>query len=63
MSLRVDLELASQDLRVGVRVKLSSLEKALLPTGTIRLLELYFRGSLSIRAEVRDEFPFFSTVS
>ncbi|CAM9311435.1 unnamed protein product, partial [Hapterophycus canaliculatus] len=61
VSLRVDLELASQDLRVGVRVKLSSLEKALLPTGTIRLLELYFRGSVSVRAEVRDEFPFFST--
>lgn len=63
MSLRVDLEVASQDLRVGVRVKASTLEKALLPTGTVRLLEFYFRGSVSVRAETRDEFPFVSTVS
>lgn len=63
MSLRVDLEVASPDLRVGVRVKASTLEKALLPTGTVRLLEFYFRGSVSVRAELRDEFPFVSTVS
>lgn len=63
MSLRVDLEVATQGLRVGVKVKASSLEKALLPTGTVRLLELYFRGSVSIRAELRDEFPFVSKVS
>lgn len=62
MSLRVDLEVASQDLRVGVRVKVSTLEKALLPAGTVRLLGFYFRGSVSIRAELRDEFPFVSTV-
>lgn len=63
MSLRVDLEVATQGLRVGVKVKASSLEKALLPTGTVRLLELYFRGSVSIRAELRDEFPFVGKVS
>lgn len=63
MSLRVDLEVASPDLRVGVRVKASTLENALLPTGTVRLLEFYFRGSVSVRAEIRDEFPFVSTVS
>eukprot|EP00903_Cladosiphon_okamuranus_P007691 g7454.t2 len=61
VSLRVDLEVASQDLRIGVRVKASNLEKALLPTGTVRLLEFYFRGSVSVRAEIRDEFPFVST--
>eukprot|EP00752_Nemacystus_decipiens_P012056 g10688.t1 len=61
VSLRVDLEVASQDVRVGVRVKVSTLEKALLPTGTVRLLEFYFRGSVSVRAETRDEFPFVST--
>ncbi len=63
VSLRVDLEVATQDLRVGVRVKASTLEKALLPTGTVRLLELFLRGSVSVRAELRDEFPFVSTVS
>lgn len=63
VSLRVDLEVATQDLRVGVKVKASSLEKALLPTGTVRLLELYLRGSVSVRAELRDEFPFVSKVS
>lgn len=62
MSLRVDLEVATQGLRVGVKVKASSLENALLPTGTVRLLEFYFRGSVSIRAELRDEFPFVSKV-
>lgn len=62
VSLRVDLEVASRDLRVGVRVKASTLEKALLPTGKVRLLEFRFRGSVSIRAELRDEFPFVSTV-
>ena len=63
VSFRVGLEVATQDLRVGVRVKVSTLEKALLPTGTVTLLELYLRGSVSVRAELRDEFPFVSTVS
>lgn len=63
MALKVDLEVATQGLRVGARVKASSLEKAFVPTGTIRLLELYFRGSLSVRAELRDEFPFVGMVS
>lgn len=62
MSIRVDLEVATQGLRVGVGVKASSLEKALLPTGTVRLLEFYFRGSVAIRAELRKEFPFVGTV-
>ncbi|CBJ25605.1 hypothetical protein Esi_0003_0313 [Ectocarpus siliculosus] len=61
LSFRVDLEVAAPDLRVGVRVKVSSLEKALLPTGTVRLLELFFRGSMSVRAELRPEFPFVKT--
>lgn len=63
MSFRVDLEMATQGLRVGVRVKASSLEKARVPAGTVRLLELFFRGSVSVRAELRNEFPFVTTVS
>lgn len=63
VSLRVDLELATRDLRVGVGVKLSNLEKALLPTGNIRLLEVYFRANVSVRLEVRDEYPYVGSVS
>lgn len=63
VSLRVDLAVATQGLRLGVGVKVSSLEKALLPTGTVRLLEVFFRGSVAIRAELRKEFPFVGTVS
>ena len=63
MSFRVNLEMATQGLRVGVRVKASSLEKAKVPAGTVRLLELFFRGSVSVRAELRNEFPFVTTVS
>lgn len=63
MSFRVALELATRGLSVGVGVKLSSLKKALLPTGNIRLLEAYFRGSISVRLEVRDEFPFVGKVN
>ena len=55
--------MASKGLRVGVRVKASSLEKAKLPAGTVRLLELFYRGSVSVRAELRDEFPFVKVVS
>lgn len=63
MSFRVNLAVATQGLRVGVGVKASSLEKALLPTGTIRLLELHFRGSVSVRAELQSNFPFVGMVS
>ena len=63
MSFRVDLEIVTQGLRVGVRVKASSLEKARVPAGTVRLLELFFRGNVSVRAELRNEFPFVATVS
>ena len=38
-------------------------EKVPLPTGKVRLLELYFKGSLSVRVERRDEFPFVGMVS
>lgn len=62
VSFRVDLELATRGLRVGVGVKLSNLEKALLPTGKVRLLGVYFRGSVVVRVEVRKEFPFVGMV-
>lgn len=63
VSLRVDLEAATRGLRIAFGVKLSNLEKALLPTGTVRVLEVYFRGSVSVRMEVRRDFPFVGMVS
>lgn len=63
LALRMDLQVATEGLRLGVGVKFSSLEKALLPKGTVRLLELCFRGSVSVRVELKKEFPFVSTVS
>ena len=38
-------------------------EKVLLPTGKVLLLEVYLKGSLSVRVEQRDEFPFVGMVS
>ncbi|CAM9760862.1 unnamed protein product, partial [Ascophyllum nodosum] len=59
LAFRVDFEVATRGLRVGVGVKPSARgEKALLPTGKVRLLEVYLKGSLSVRVERRDEYPF-----
>ncbi|CAN0206596.1 unnamed protein product, partial [Ascophyllum nodosum] len=33
-------------------------KKALLRTGKVPLWDLYFKGSLSVRVERRDDFPF-----
>ena len=64
LAFRDDLEVATRGPRVDVGVKPSARgEKALLPTGKVRLLELYFKGSLSVRVERRDEVPFVGMVS
>ena len=64
LAFRVDLEVATRGLRVVIGVKPSARgEKALLPTGKVRLLEVYFKGSLSVRVERRNEFPFVGMVS
>ena len=64
LAFRVDLEVATRGLSVGVEMKPSARgEKALLPTEQVLLLDLYFKGSLSVRVERRDEFPFVGMVS
>ena len=51
-------------LSVGVGLKPSVLgKKALLRTGKVPLLELYLKGSLTVRVERKDEFPFVGMVS
>lgn len=62
-SFRVDVEAATRDLRLSFGVGLSNLEKALLPTGTVRMLELYVRGSVAVRVDARRDFPFLGMVS
>lgn len=64
LGLQIDLEVATRGLRVGFGVKPSTRgDKAVLPSGTVRLLALYLMGRLSVRVELREEFPFVGIVS
>ena len=64
LAFRVDLEVATQGLSVGGGVGLPVFgKKALLRTGKVPLWDLYFKGSLSVRVERRDDFPFVDMVS
>lgn len=64
LALQIDLEVATRGLRVSFGVKPSTRgDKAVLPLGTVRLLQLYLKGRLSVRVELTEEFPFVGMVS
>lgn len=64
LALQIDLEVATRGLRVGFGVKpLTRGDKAVLPSGTVRLLELFLMCRLSVRLELTEEFPFVGMVS
>ncbi len=59
---RTNFQMASRDLSLVCAIKMTSLERAMLPSGVIRLSELFISGTLLITVEILPDFPFVGVV-
>ncbi len=55
---RTNVQMASRDLSLVCAIKMTSLERAMLPSGVIRLSELFISGTLRITVEILPQYPF-----
>ncbi len=59
---RTNVQMASRDLSLVCAIKMTSLERAMLPSGVIRLSELFISGTLLITVEILPQYPFVGVV-
>ncbi len=59
---RANVQMASRDLSLVCAIKMTSLERAMLPSGVIRLSELFISGTMLITVEILPEYPFVGVV-